>query len=130
MKRFHKLAKPRKKFAIIPTVITFFALLFVTLIVVRYLNNRAKIIQAEASLDQIENLVNLNWRDYSEAYKLAKEVEPLIPKNPRLQGLIEKSSVKMNVSTDPQGAHVYYKLYNKPEDDWQSLGPGQRALRG
>jgi formylglycine-generating enzyme required for sulfatase activity len=122
MKRFHALANPKKKFAIIPTLIAFFILLVLVFVLVKYLDKRTKKIQAEASLDQIEDLLEVNWRDYAEAYKLAKEAELTIPQNERLQSLIKKTSVHINITTDPPGAEVFYKLYNQPEDEWQSLG--------
>jgi class 3 adenylate cyclase/formylglycine-generating enzyme required for sulfatase activity len=122
MKRFQALANPKKKFAIVPTLIAFLVILLIGFVLVKYQNTRNKRIQAEASLDQIEDLLEVNWRDYAEAYYLAKEVEPTIPKNDRLQDLIQKTSVYIDITTDPPGAEVFYKLYNQPEDEWQSLG--------
>ncbi|MCK5105225.1 MAG: SUMF1/EgtB/PvdO family nonheme iron enzyme, partial [Cyclobacteriaceae bacterium] len=122
MKRFNKLANPKKKFAILPTVFAFLAIVFTALVVVKFLDNHAKVIQAEASLDQIEELVVTNWQDYAQAYHLAKEAEVYIPNNPRLQKLIALTSVKMNITTEPPGAEVFFKLYNRPEDMWQILG--------
>ncbi|MCK5469257.1 MAG: SUMF1/EgtB/PvdO family nonheme iron enzyme, partial [Cyclobacteriaceae bacterium] len=122
MKRFNKLANPKKKFAILPTVFAFLAIVFTALVVVKFLDNHAKVIQAEASLDQIEELVVTNWQDYAQAYHLAKEAEVYIPNNPRLQQLISLTSVKMNITTEPSGSEVFFKLYNRPEDKWQSLG--------
>jgi len=122
MKRFNTLANPRKKFAILPTVIAFIFIVFVAIAVVKYLDHRAKVILAEASLDKIEELIETNWRDYSEAYYYAKEAEVHIPNNPRLQKLIAQASVNMNITTEPPGAEVFFKLYSKPEDNWQSLG--------
>ena len=122
MKRCHALANPKKKFAILPTVVAFLAIVIIGLVVAKYLDNRADIIQAEASLDQIEELVDLNWRDYSEAYYLAKDTELYIPGNSRLQNLIKQTSVNIDITTEPVGAEVFFKLYNRPDDNWQSLG--------
>ena len=122
MKRFHALANPKKKFAILPTVFAFLAIVIIGLVVAKYLNNQANIIQAEASLDQIKHLVSSNWRDYSKAYYLAKEAEIYIPENTKLQELIRQTSVHIDITTDPPGAEVFIKLYNKPNDNWQSLG--------
>ncbi len=122
MKRFHALANPRKKIAVLPTVIAFIAIVGIALMAIKYLDNRTDIIQAEASLDQIEKLMQVNWRDHSEAYYLAKEAELYIPDNSRLQDLIKQSSVYIDITTDPSGAEVFFKLYDRPEDNWQSLG--------
>ena len=122
MTRFHKLANPRKKFAVLPTILAFFLIVMIGFAVVRYKDHRAKVIQAEASLDKIGELVRTNWRDYTEAYYLAKETEKYIPENTRLKELIAQSSVNMNITTDPPGAEVFFKVYNKPENPWQSLG--------
>jgi class 3 adenylate cyclase/dienelactone hydrolase len=122
MKRFNALANPKKKFAVLPTVIAFLVIVMIALAIVKYLDNRTKIIQAEASLDQIEDLMKVNWSNYSEAYYLAKDIEITIPKNSRLRNFIEQTSVHLNVTTDPPGAEVFYKLYNQPDDDWQYLG--------
>lgn len=122
MKRFNALANPKKKFAILPTVLVFLVIVMIALTVVKYLDNRANIIQAEASLDKIETLMNLNWSNYSEAYNMAKEAELTIPKNSKLRKFIEQTSVNINITTDPPGAEVFCKLYNQPDDEWLSLG--------
>lgn len=89
MKRFNALANPKKKLAILPTTIVFMILLIGVFFVVNYFNYRAKVVQAETSLDQIEDMIDGSWRDYSEAYYMAKEAERYIPENQRLQNLIE-----------------------------------------
>jgi class 3 adenylate cyclase len=122
MKRFNELANPKKKFAVLPTVMAFLAIVITGLIVVKYLNNRANIILAEATLNQVETLVDLNWRDYAKAYYLAKKMVKLIPDNPKLQKLIGLTSVNINITTDPPGAKVFVKLYNRPDTTWQRLG--------
>ena len=122
LKRFQALANPRKKLAVIPTVITFLVIVLISVVLVKYLNDRTKKIQAEASLEEIEDILEVNWRDYSEAYTLAKEAELIIPENERLRSLINQTSVNININTDPPGASIFYKIYNQPESDWISLG--------
>jgi dienelactone hydrolase len=74
------------------------------------------------ALPQVEELVEMSWRDYTEAYNLAKQAELYIPKNERLQELIQLSSLKIQVNTEPAGASVYFKEYQNPELEWKYLG--------
>ncbi len=122
LKRFQALANPRKKFAVVPTIIAFLVIVLISVVLVKYLNDRAKKIKAEASLEEIEDLIEVNWCDYTEAYYLAKEAELIIPDNERLISLIKQTSVNINITTDPPGAEIFYKIYNQPENDWISLG--------
>lgn len=89
-----------------------------------WLFNRNKNIQwaRKIALPEIEKLVEASWRDYTEAYDLMKEAEKYIPSAPRLQELITKSSIQVNITTNPPGAAIYCKRYNTPNDVWQFLG--------
>jgi class 3 adenylate cyclase/dienelactone hydrolase len=122
LKRFQALANPRKKFAVVPTVIAFLIIILIAILMVKYLNDRTKKIEAEASLEEIDDILETNWRNYADAFYLAKEAELIIPDNERLQSLIKQTSVNIDITTDPPGADVFYKIYNKPEEEWQSLG--------
>ncbi len=122
LKRFQALANPKKKLAVVPTVIAFLVIVLISVFLVKYLNDRTKKISAAASLEEIEDILEVNWRDYSEAYNLAKEAELIIPDNEKLQSLINQTSVNININTDPPGAEIFYKVYNQPENDWISLG--------
>ncbi|HEX6890865.1 MAG TPA: SUMF1/EgtB/PvdO family nonheme iron enzyme [Chryseolinea sp.] len=122
-RRFQALANPRKKLALVPALLLFVAVLSVVIFgTTRYF--RAQAIQEEArnSLGEIEKLVEASWRDYSQAYEQAKELEKIIPKDSRLQALIKQSSVKVNVNTDPEGADVFVKVYNAPGTEWKRIG--------
>ena len=122
IKRFNELANPRKKFAVLPTSVAFLILMLVAVISVRYLDNRANIITAEASLVQIEDLLAINWRDFSQAFYKAKEAEVYIPNNSKLQNLLRQSSVFINITTNPPGGEIFIKPYKHPEEPWQYLG--------
>ncbi len=88
-----------------------------------YFNRQAKIRWAKQEvLPEIERLVETNWRDFTEAYKLAEQAEQIIPNDPRLAELIAKCSLKINIDTEPQGASIYMKEYRDPASDWQYLG--------
>jgi class 3 adenylate cyclase/dienelactone hydrolase len=101
----------------------FIALLMVTLLSVWYIDRRANIQWAvNEAIPKIEELVKSSWRDYTEAYNLAKDAEKYIPENKRLQELISLTSFKINILTEPEGADVYIKDFKHPEADWEYLG--------
>ena len=122
LKRFNELANPKRKFAVLPTTIAFAAIVIAAFFVTKYFDNQADIIAAEASLVQIEDLLDINWRDCSQAYYKAKEAEQYIPDSPKLQDLLKQSSVFVNITTEPAGAEVFIRQYDHPEDPWQNLG--------
>ncbi|NGP75099.1 protein kinase [Balneolaceae bacterium YR4-1] len=74
------------------------------------------------ALPKIELLAERTWSDYSEIYTLASQAEEYIPNDPKLTALLDKSSLYINVHTDPEGAAVYVKDYNHPDNEWRYLG--------
>ncbi len=122
LKRFHELAHPKKKFAVVPTLITFLIIIGAAIFMVSNFNRKRQVAEAEGSLKVIESLIEENWRDFSEAYYLAKEVEKVIPDNEQLQEYISRSSVLINITSDPAGANVFIKLYHSPEAEWENIG--------
>jgi len=99
------------------------ALLIVILISAWLIDRRAKIQWATyEALPKIEKMVESSWRDYAEAYYLAKDAEKYISKNERLQELISLTSFNINVYTEPEGAEIYIKDYKHPEEEWKYLG--------
>lgn len=122
-KRFQTLANPRKKLAVVPALLMFVAVLSAVVFgTTRYF--RAQAIQEEArnTLGEIEKLLEASWQGYGEAYEKAKRLEKIIPEDGRLRAIIKESSVKVNVKTDPQGAEVFVKVYNAPDESWKSIG--------
>ncbi len=88
-----------------------------------FFNRQSKINWAQNTLlPQIRKLVDFSWRDYTEAYNLEEQAEKYIPDNPELEKLIEKSSFKIDITTDPAGAKAYYKPYSSPEVKWKYAG--------
>ena len=122
IKRFNQLANPKKKLALIPTLITFLILIAVAFYIVNNFNRKRQVAEAEASLKVVESLIEKNWRDFSKAYYLAKEVEKVIPENELLKDYIKRSSVRINITSEPAGANVLVKLYSRPESEWINLG--------
>ena len=98
-------------------------LLIIVLASVWFFNYQAKIRWArEIALPEIERLVEMNWRDFTEPYRLAEKVEKIIPNDPKLADLISKSSLNINIKTEPPGADIYTKEYSMPDSQWTYLG--------
>ena len=122
IKRFHELVHPKKKFAVVPTLAVFLVVIVSAILIINNFNRKRQVAEAEGKLKVIESLVEENYWDYSEPYYLAKEMEKIIPDNEELQEYIRKSSVRINITSDPQGADVFVKLYDSPEAEWQHIG--------
>lgn len=88
-----------------------------------YVDRQAKIRWArEEALPEIERLVEASWRDYTGAYELAEEAEKFIPNHPKLAELMARCSLHTSITTQPPGAKIYIKEYDRPTNDWQYLG--------
>ena len=57
-----------------------------------------------------------------EPYELAKEVQDYLPDDKSLQRLLDECTVSVKVTSEPNGASVYIKPYNRPEGEWTYLG--------
>ena len=88
-----------------------------------FLNQQASVRWAtEEALPEIERLIEINWRDYTEAYELAEEAEQFIPNNNQLLEYIDITSVRLNITSEPDGASVFIKEYDSPNEEWSYLG--------
>jgi serine/threonine protein kinase/cephalosporin-C deacetylase-like acetyl esterase len=88
-----------------------------------FFNRQTKVSWArEVALPEIERLIDTNWRDFTDAYNLAEEAEKYIPNDPRLAAAFSKSSLNININTEPAGASIYMKEYRSPESEWKYLG--------
>ena len=56
------------------------------------------------------------------AYKLAVQAEAFIPHDPTLTELFSKCSLRINITTEPPGARIYFKEYKDPDGEWKYLG--------
>jgi eukaryotic-like serine/threonine-protein kinase len=104
---------------------TFAVVVGIALLAVWFFNRQAKIRWArEEALPEIERLISENdvQRNLGPPYKLAEAAEQYIPDDPKLNELLSKCSVKINITTDPPGAHVYAVQYDSSESAWQYLG--------
>ncbi len=99
------------------------AVLVIALASVWFFNLQSKIHWArEEILPEVERLVDENWRDFIEPYKLAEMAEKYIPNDPKLSELFSKSSLNINIKTEPAGADIYMKEYATPDSEWEYLG--------
>jgi len=99
------------------------AVLAISLVAIWFFNRQAKIRWAkEEALPEIERLIEANWRDFTEPYKLAEMAEEYIPNNPQLAELFSKCSLNINIKTEPSGAGIYMKEYKAPGSEWEFLG--------
>ena len=113
----HHLKRPK---IFIPS---FCILILIVIVSWWYSNQQSKIYWAKnTALPQIKKLVDFSWRDYTEAYNLEEEAVKYIPDNPELVELIARTTRKIDIITDPPGAKVYFKPYNKPLANWKYAG--------
>ena len=88
-----------------------------------YLDREERIRWArDEALPKIREMLQVQWRDFTEPYELAVQAEAVIPDDPELQAILEAISVRVAVDSEPRGATVSYKNYNTPEADWVTLG--------
>jgi serine/threonine protein kinase len=110
----------RKPKIAIPAIGT---ILVIILSAVWFFNRQADIRWAkEVAIPEIEQLIEENWRDFTDPYRLAVKVEEIIPDYPYLAVLFSKISLYNNIKTDPPGAKIYFKEYQSPESEWQYAG--------
>jgi len=99
------------------------AVIIIALGAVWFSNRQAKIRWArEEILPQVERMIEENFADFSEPYKLAEMAERYIPNDPKIVDLFSKISLDINIKTDPPGADIYVKAYSTPDDEWEYLG--------
>jgi dienelactone hydrolase len=74
------------------------------------------------ALPRIRELVDREWRDYTEAYALAVQAEEIAPDHPDLARIFDSISLDIDINSEPAGAAVYMKEYDRPNDEWMYLG--------
>jgi serine/threonine protein kinase/cephalosporin-C deacetylase-like acetyl esterase len=100
-----------------------FLVLILFLIALWLFNRQAKIRWArEEALPEIEQLIESNWRDFTNAYKLAVQAEKYIPNDPKLAELFSRSSLNINIKTEPSEVNIYMKDYKSPDSEWEFMG--------
>jgi eukaryotic-like serine/threonine-protein kinase len=65
---------------------------------------------------------HLEEKNYRAAFDLAEIAEQVIPGDPTLANLRPEFTSTWSVATDPPGADVYAKPYDRPQEAWKHLG--------
>lgn len=87
--------------------------------VTQHLNKqRAK----EVLLPAIQKLVDENFVAPSIAFEMAEQAAKIIPNDSILIRLWPKVSRSVTLETEPSGATIFWKDYDKPTDAWKKLG--------
>ena len=73
-------------------------------------------------LPQIQKLVDENFTPPGQAFNLASEAEKYIPDDSTLINLWSKIAAVGSLHSQPEGATVLWKDYDRPEAPWQNLG--------
>ncbi len=60
--------------------------------------------------------------EYQTGYLLAKEVEQILPADSIITKFLPRATTKVNISSDPLGAEIYWKPYRSKEVDWNYFG--------
>jgi hypothetical protein len=87
-----------------------------------YLNQKKRNYARYEILPQIQKMVDENFTPPTQAFDLAIEAEKYIPDDSVLINLWPKISDISSLQSQPEGAGVFWKDYNKPEDPWKTLG--------
>jgi len=73
-------------------------------------------------LPDIKQLINDNIRPPTAAYDMGLEAEKYIPTDSSLIKLWPVIATTISIETEPQGAEVFWKDYDKPDTAWRSAG--------
>lgn len=103
------------RFIIIAAIVCLLGYLIVPPIIKKQ-NARNKLLPA------IQKLVDENFRPPTEAYDLGLEAEKYIPNDSVLIKLWPTIASTVSMTTDPEGAEVFWKDYNYPDATWRSAG--------
>jgi dienelactone hydrolase len=90
-----------------------------------FFNRQAKVRWArEVAIPEAQKLLELNdcWRNLVPVYDLAEKIEAVVPKDPRLAGILAECALRLSITTEPPGAKVFFKEYTSPESEWTFLG--------
>jgi serine/threonine protein kinase len=78
----------------------------------------------DEALPKIEELVNMGGpgENFIEAFDLAVKAEEFIPNDPKLKQHMKWISGVISIQTQPAGARILRKPFDKSEDDWEFIG--------
>ena len=73
--------------------------------------------------DALPEIVRLADADrFDDAYRLAQQVQPLIPDDPLLVEQMRGISRRAIIESDPAGGEVFYRPYGRSGEPWRPLG--------
>jgi serine/threonine protein kinase/formylglycine-generating enzyme required for sulfatase activity len=81
----------------------------------------------EDAIPNLRRMVSEN--NYSAAFELAMQAEQAVPNDPTLAELLPEFTSTWSVTTEPAGADLYVKPYDRPQAEWRYLGRSPRAVR-
>ncbi len=115
--------KPKKSFRRIKIIVIILIILILSLFSIRsyYFQKKRNYARYEL-LPQIQKMTEENFTVPFRAFELATEAEKYIPGDSLLIKLWPKISGISSLLTQPEGAGVFWKDYDKPEDPWKFLG--------
>ena len=73
-------------------------------------------------LPAIQKSIDENYRVPTDVYDLGLEAEKYIPNDSALIKLWPRIATTLSIVTEPQGAEVFWKDYDKPENEWRNAG--------
>ncbi len=73
-------------------------------------------------IPEIQKLVQNNFFTPAYAFELSTEAEKYIPDDSILISLWPRVGYRSSLKTQPEGAHVFWKDYDKSKDTWKGLG--------
>ena len=73
-------------------------------------------------IPEIQKLVEENFTPPIRAFELATEAEKYIPQDTVLTKLWTKIALSGSLHSQPEGAGIFWKDYDKPEDPWNFIG--------
>src|ERR1041384_763841 len=77
---------------------------------------------AMPEIERLSSSFDVGFSNLTEAYKLAQAAEKFIPGDPKLAELFAKCSVRINITTEPADAAVYYREVSVPDAKWRYAG--------
>ena len=112
-------APARRRRFLIP--IGILALFTIVILAGLYFRHQAKVRWArETAVPEIDRLIQSDR--FFEAFKLAQDVERVIPKDSLLVKLWPQMSREVSLETTPAGADISFKDYRTPDGEWTQLG--------
>ncbi len=91
------------------------------LLAVRYVQQTGRI--HWATQDVLPSILELvEGEKHYDAYELALQIKDVIPSDPLLVKAWDEMTSNISIITDPQGAQIFTKEYDDPDDDWMPIG--------